>query len=358
MKALARALAPILVALSALDASGGSMPLKPSRSPELPTISPSLVAEFSKPSSPLGLEGYCPVTLLSHWRWQHGEMRFATVYDNRTYFFASAREQAAFLESPQKFVPLFSGCDPYLAATSHRWVNGRRKHGIVYKGRIVLFATEESHDSFNRDPKRFLADVAASPPDPFRSTTAAPPPATLWFERELNDDAASAPKPDDSSSDVDTAALLAKYDRAKLLQTTNRLETMLPVGSPPLGLDGYCPVTLINNIVWKRGDLAFGTSHKGRTYLFASAAKQAEFLKSPDRFAPILSGNDPYFAAQGTAMIAGSREFGIVFRGQVMLFASPESLKKFSSEPEKYLKQIESSLRPPLQFFKLGSKSE
>ena len=57
-------------------------------------------------------------------------------------------------------------------------------------------------------------------------------------------------------------------------------------------------------------------------------------------------------------MIAGSREFGIVFRGQVMLFASPESLKKFSSEPEKYLKQIESSLRPPLQFFKLGSKSE
>ena len=84
---------------------------------------------------------------------------------------------------------------------------------------------------------------------------------------------------------------------------------MVPASqAPPVALDGFCPVTLLETMAqnpadrgaWKKGDRQFGAIHRGRTYLFASAEQQQNFWPIPTRFAPVLAGCDPVrFAERG-----------------------------------------------------------
>lgn len=105
---------------------------------------------------------------------------------------------------------------------------------------------------------------------------------------------------------------------------------------PPMGLDGYCPVTLVEQTKWVRGDAKFGIVHRGHVYLFTSEAEKQRFWQDPDRFAPILSGNDPVAFADGGQLIPGSRRHGVFFRNQIFLFSSEETLQRFWSAPQRY----------------------
>jgi thiol-disulfide isomerase/thioredoxin len=111
--------------------------------------------------------------------------------------------------------------------------------------------------------------------------------------------------------------------------------------APPVAIDGYCPVTLLertaknpkDSTAWRKGDPQFGAIHLGRTYLFASAAEQQKFLANPDAYSPVLSGYDPVqFAAKG-ALIEGQRKFGITFNNRLFLFADEASRTQFESNP-------------------------
>jgi protein disulfide-isomerase len=57
----------------------------------------------------------------------------------------------------------------------------------------------------------------------------------------------------------------------------------LPPGCPPIGLDGCCPVTLVETRQWAIGDKTWGVVHRGRTYLFLGPAEKEKFLANPDR---------------------------------------------------------------------------
>ena len=61
---------------------------------------------------------------------------------------------------------------------------------------------------------------------------------------------------------------------------------------PPFGLDGFCPVQLVENSRWQPGKKTWGVIHRGRTYLFAGPEEQRRFLADPDRYAPVSSGDD------------------------------------------------------------------
>ncbi len=104
----------------------------------------------------------------------------------------------------------------------------------------------------------------------------------------------------------------------------------------PVGLDGFCPVKLIENSEWVKGDERWGIVHRGRTYLFASADAKGRFWDDPDRYAPILSGNDPVEFAEGGGLVAGSRRHGVFFRNQVYLFTDEDSLQRFWSSPQHF----------------------
>ena len=107
-------------------------------------------------------------------------------------------------------------------------------------------------------------------------------------------------------------------------------------GSMPLGLEGYCPVTLVDHGTWAEGRVQWGARHRGRTYLFAGAEQQQTFLANPDRYAPALSGDDPVLAMESGARTPGQRRYGVTYQSRMYLFATPETRATFAADPTRY----------------------
>jgi len=113
-----------------------------------------------------------------------------------------------------------------------------------------------------------------------------------------------------------------------------------PLQSMPVGLEGYCPVTLVDKGTWVEGRAQWGVRHRGRTYLFLGADQQKAFLADPDRYAPALSGDDPVAAFESGKSIAGQRRFGVTYQSRMYLFSSPESRSAFTANPQRFTSQV------------------
>ena len=118
-----------------------------------------------KDAPPVALDGYCPVSICppgpgKEGQWKRGDSRFGAVHRGRTYLFASANEQAKFLADPDAYSPVLSGADPVIFAERGELVDGRRSLGVALpagRGRseTYLFATPESRDRFEKNPKQY-----------------------------------------------------------------------------------------------------------------------------------------------------------------------------------------------------------
>jgi YHS domain-containing protein len=91
-------------------------------------------------------------------------------------------------------------------------------------------------------------------------------------------------------------------------------------------------------MVWKRGDAQTSEVYRGHTYRFASADEREKFLRTPEKFRPVLSGADPYLFVTKGVRTAGKREFGVMFNERVVLFATAESRDEFRWNPQRYLR--------------------
>lgn len=111
-------------------------------------------------------------------------------------------------------------------------------------------------------------------------------------------------------------------------------------GSMPLGLEGYCPVTLSERGTWVEGRAQWGVRHRGRTYLFAGPEQQQAFLTSPDRYSPALSGDDPVVAFESGRSEPGRRAYGVTYQARMYLFATPETRAAFSADPGRYTARV------------------
>jgi YHS domain-containing protein len=116
----------------------------------------------------------------------------------------------------------------------------------------------------------------------------------------------------------------------------NALNELPPI-SPPLGLDGYCPVAMRKSWQWVAGDSRWGAMHRGRTYLFSSEASRDEFLTNPDFYAPALSGSDPVLAIEQNQIVAGRREHSLDYDNQIFLFSNEVTLEQFRRSPDRYV---------------------
>ena len=120
-------------------------------------------------------------------------------------------------------------------------------------------------------------------------------------------------------------------------------------GNPPLGLDGFCPVSLKLTRQWVQGDTRWGVIHRGRTYLFATAEKQQQFLADPDEYAPMISGNDPVEFVDNARLVPGERASGVFYSlesvGEHMyLFSSEENLQTFWNSPDRYARMVSEAM--------------
>ena len=121
---------------------------------------------------------------------------------------------------------------------------------------------------------------------------------------------------------------------------------MIPASeAPPVALEGYCVVTLLEQKQWRRADVNYGAVHEGRTYLFASAAEQMKFLADPNRYSPAFSGLDPVVLAQRGERVDGKRSCGLTYKQQIFLFSDEASLNAFKAAPLDYIGAAQQALR-------------
>lgn len=120
----------------------------------------------------------------------------------------------------------------------------------------------------------------------------------------------------------------------------------LPAGSPPLGLDGFCPVSLTEKRAWTKGVPQWGAIHRGRTYLFVSQVEQQKFLANPDVYSPMLSGNDSVLQFKQNQQVPGRREFGVFYNNHIYLFSSEATLNEFSKAPHQFDAMIIQAMNP------------
>lgn len=118
----------------------------------------------------------------------------------------------------------------------------------------------------------------------------------------------------------------------------------LPPGSPPLGFEGYCPVSMRGEWKWVPGNPQFGAIHRGRTYWFAGSVQQQQFLANPDYYSPALSGIDPVLAIEHRQQVPGRREHSIDYDNLFYMFASEASLQQFTANPERYAASVRAAM--------------
>jgi YHS domain-containing protein len=121
----------------------------------------------------------------------------------------------------------------------------------------------------------------------------------------------------------------------------------LPPGAPPLGFDGYCPVSMRNSWKWVAGDPRWGVVHRGHTYWFATAEEQKQFWTDPDRYTPALSGMDPVLAIDHQQQVPGKRDHSLDYDGLFYMFASEATLQQFTANPQKYATSVRHAMGIP-----------
>jgi YHS domain-containing protein/thioredoxin-related protein len=108
---------------------------------------------------PLALEGFCPVTLCTEERWSTGNPVYCTMYQGHIFRFATAEALATFARNPANYIPVAMGEDIVLMVDRNKRVNGNRKFGAWYQGRVFLFSSQESLSTFSERPD-FYTEIA------------------------------------------------------------------------------------------------------------------------------------------------------------------------------------------------------
>lgn len=189
-------------------------------------------------------------------------------------------------------------------------------------------------------PAAPLAPTAPATPEPEKKSasasffTALQKPFTIFTKPKSSDSAAYPSTPASPPAPATAAG------------STQRPAAPDPYGVMPLGLEGYCPVSLVEKGAWVEGRAQWGARHRGRTYLFAGAEQQQAFLATPDRYAPALSGDDPVLACDSGRQVAGQRRFGVTYQSRTYLFSSPETRAAFAANPQHYTTRVTIAERP------------
>ncbi len=121
----------------------------------------SAAAPNTQSGTPLAMEGYCCVTLVEQEKWVKGDPKWGAVHRGRTYLFTSAQQQQRFLADYDRYAPALSGFDCVKYAEQRTLVDGKRAHGIFYRGQVFLFADEAALQKFWGEPQRYAGLVRA-----------------------------------------------------------------------------------------------------------------------------------------------------------------------------------------------------
>ena len=185
-------------------------------------------------------------------------------------------------------------------------------------------ASEQTHEQSSQPP-----EIAPETTNPFSPLLAA-------IQKPFS---AFSPQPQ-TQEEEQTVRKPVQATYASQAPTTEDLKETPPQKTMPLGLEGYCPVALMETGNWVEGQARWGARHRGRTYLFSGLEQQQTFLSDPDRYSPALSGDDPVAAIDSGKTSAGQRRYGVTYQQRIYLFESPETRAAFAANPQRYTSRV------------------
>ncbi|WP_162006505.1 DUF255 domain-containing protein [Roseimaritima sediminicola] len=136
-----------------------------------------------------------------------------------------------------------------------------------------------------------------------------------------------------AACDLNTAAAAAEQPTEDVASTKAS-----EANEPPLAMEGYCPVAVLDEAQWVIGDPQYGLIHLGQLYLFSSASAMERFRNSPDTYAPVMNGMDVVLFFEERRLVQGSREWGVTDHefNRIFFFASEETRDRFEREHIRY----------------------
>jgi thioredoxin-related protein/YHS domain-containing protein len=107
-----------------------------------------------------------------------------------------------------------------------------------------------------------------------------------------------------------------------------------PAAEPAMG--GFSPVSLVREYRLAPGSDAFALVYAGRLYRFADDRECDEFLKQPERYAPVNGGRCPVSEVDRGEFRQGDPHYGVLFGGHLYLCADEPDRNQFLETPHRY----------------------
>jgi YHS domain-containing protein len=109
-------------------------------------------------TSRTGLMGYCPVVLRDERELVPAAAEFSSMFAGTEYQFSSAEAKRTFDANPRLYVPALGGQDVVHLAEGERGIPGSLTHATWYRGRLYLFASNDTLQQFVVEPSRFATN--------------------------------------------------------------------------------------------------------------------------------------------------------------------------------------------------------
>lgn len=106
-----------------------------------------------------GLKGFCPVSLREQRELKDAKPEFHSTFRGQKFHFADAESKLKFDEEPARFAPAAYGADVVALTRDKDVVEGSLDFAAWFKGRLYLFGTQESHDTFVANPTAYATPV-------------------------------------------------------------------------------------------------------------------------------------------------------------------------------------------------------
>ena len=104
-------------------------------------------------------------------------------------------------------------------------------------------------------------------------------------------------------------------------------------------LDGFSPVSLLNDKKWIKGTEEFAVDFEGQWFLLTSAAEVKAFRAKPESYVPQFMGCDPVLIWDTSRVpaVRGMTRFAAFYDDQLYLFSTAENRDLFKQSPDKYI---------------------
>ncbi len=109
--------------------------------------------------------------------------------------------------------------------------------------------------------------------------------------------------------------------------------------APPASFKGVCLVSAVEDRELVTGAETFALVYRGQVLYFKSAEHKARFVRTPDKYWPMLDGACSVTLAETGKQIAGDVQFAAVFRKRVWFFTSDETMQIFLADPAEMVEE-------------------